>query len=75
MKWSGVAWQIAIASPSVATAMVPFMTANLLAHTRQFRAGIARSGPYNRTLTPFGLQAEERPFCEECEAACRGSER
>ena len=39
-----------------------FMTANLLAHTRLFRAGIARSGAYNRTLTPFGFQAEERPF-------------
>lgn len=37
-----------------------FMTANLLAHTRLFRAGIARSGAYNRTLTPFGFQAEER---------------
>jgi len=39
-----------------------FMTANLLAHTRLFRAGIARSGAYNRTLTPFGFQMEERPF-------------
>jgi len=39
-----------------------FMTANLLAHTRLFRAGIARSGAYNRTLTPFGFQAEERLF-------------
>ncbi len=39
-----------------------FMTGNLLAHTRLFRAGIARSGAYNRTLTPFGFQAEERPF-------------
>lgn len=39
-----------------------FMTANLLAHTRLFRAGVARSGAYNRTLTPFGFQAEERPF-------------
>jgi len=39
-----------------------FMTANLLAHTRLFRAGIARSGAYNRTLTPFGFQSEERPF-------------
>ena len=37
-----------------------FMTANLLAHTDLFRAGIARSGAYNRTLTPFGFQAEER---------------
>ncbi len=37
-----------------------FMTANLLAHTRLFRAGIARSGAYNRTLTPFGFQSEKR---------------
>jgi dipeptidyl aminopeptidase/acylaminoacyl peptidase len=39
-----------------------FMTANLLAHTNLFRAGIARSGAYNRTLTPFGFQAEPRNF-------------
>jgi dipeptidyl aminopeptidase/acylaminoacyl peptidase len=39
-----------------------FMTANLLAHSRLFKAGIARSGAYNRTLTPFGFQAEERNF-------------
>ncbi len=37
-----------------------FMTANLLAHCDLFRAGIARSGAYNRTLTPFGFQSEER---------------
>ena len=37
-----------------------FMTANLLAHTDFFKAGIARSGAYNRTLTPFGFQSEER---------------
>lgn len=37
-----------------------FMTANLLAHTDLFCAGIARSGAYNRTLTPFGFQSEER---------------
>jgi dipeptidyl aminopeptidase/acylaminoacyl peptidase len=41
-----------------------FMTANLLAHSRLFRAGIARSGAYNRSLTPFGFQAEERNFWE-----------
>lgn len=41
-----------------------FMTANLLAHSDLFRAGIARSGAYNRTLTPFGFQAEERTFWE-----------
>src|SRR5471030_1001039 len=39
-----------------------FMTANLLAHTRLFRAGVARSGAYNRTLTPFGFQSEDRSF-------------
>ena len=39
-----------------------FMTANLLAHTQLFRAGIARSGAYNRTLTPFGFQAEQRTY-------------
>jgi dipeptidyl aminopeptidase/acylaminoacyl peptidase len=39
-----------------------FMTANLLAHTRLFRAGIARSGAYNRTLTPFGFQGEDRSY-------------
>ena len=37
-----------------------FMTANLLAYSDIFRAGIARSGAYNRTLTPFGFQSEER---------------
>ncbi len=41
-----------------------FMTANLLAHSDLFRAGIARSGAYNRTLTPFGFQAEERSYWE-----------
>ena len=39
-----------------------FMTANLLAHSDLFRTGIARSGAYNRTLTPFGFQSEERSF-------------
>ncbi len=39
-----------------------FMTANLLAHSHIFRAGIARSGAYNRTLTPFGFQNEQRTF-------------
>lgn len=41
-----------------------FMTANLLAHANIFQAGIARSGAYNRTLTPFGFQAEERTYWE-----------
>ena len=39
-----------------------FMTANLLSHSNLFKAGIARSGAYNRTLTPFGFQGEERTF-------------
>ncbi len=39
-----------------------FMTANLLAHTTLFKAGIARSGAYNRTLTPFGFQNEDRTY-------------
>jgi dipeptidyl aminopeptidase/acylaminoacyl peptidase len=39
-----------------------FTAANLLAHTNLFRAGIARSGAFNRTLTPFGFQSEERVF-------------
>lgn len=41
-----------------------FMTANLLTHTHLFKAGIARSGAYNRTLTPFGFQAETRTYWE-----------
>ncbi|MBI4903199.1 MAG: prolyl oligopeptidase family serine peptidase, partial [Acidobacteria bacterium] len=41
-----------------------FMTANLLAHSDLFRAGVARSGAYNRTLTPFGFQAERRTLWE-----------
>jgi dipeptidyl aminopeptidase/acylaminoacyl peptidase len=41
-----------------------FMTANLLAHSDLFAAGVARSGAYNRTLTPFGFQAETRTFWE-----------
>ncbi len=41
-----------------------FMTANLLAHSDLFRAGVARSGAYNRTLTPFGFQSERRSLWE-----------
>lgn len=41
-----------------------FMTANLLAHSELFKAGIARSGAYNRTLTPFGFQSERRTLWE-----------
>ncbi|MDX1627555.1 MAG: prolyl oligopeptidase family serine peptidase [Fulvivirga sp.] len=41
-----------------------FMVANLLSHSDLFAAGIARSGAYNRTLTPFGFQSEERSYWE-----------
>lgn len=41
-----------------------FMTANLMSHSSLFRAGIARSGAYNRTLTPFGFQTERRTLWE-----------
>jgi dipeptidyl aminopeptidase/acylaminoacyl peptidase len=41
-----------------------FMTGNLLAHTNLFHAGVAESGAYNRTLTPFGFQSERRTFWE-----------
>ncbi|NER79432.1 MAG: prolyl oligopeptidase family serine peptidase, partial [Leptolyngbya sp. SIO1D8] len=39
-----------------------FTVANLLAHTDLFSTGIANSGAYNRTLTPFGFQGEQRTF-------------
>lgn len=42
-----------------------FMTAHLLSHTNLFKAGIARSGAYNRTLTPFGFQAEDRTYWDD----------
>ncbi len=44
-----------------------FMTANLLSHSNIFAAGVARSGAYNRTLTPFGFQAEERTYWQSPE--------
>lgn len=44
-----------------------FMTANLLSHSNLFSCGIARSGAYNRTLTPFGFQTEQRNFWEASE--------
>ncbi|MBB6610939.1 S9 family peptidase [Pontibacter sp. Tf4] len=50
-----------------------FMTANLLAHSDLFAAGIARSGAYNRTLTPFGFQQEERTYWEAPEVYHRMS--
>ena len=39
-----------------------FMTSHLLSHTNLFKAGIARSGAYNRSLTPFGFQNEDRTY-------------
>lgn len=50
-----------------------FMTANLLSHSNIFAAGIARSGAYNRTMTPFGFQAEERTYWEAPEIYFRMS--
>jgi dipeptidyl aminopeptidase/acylaminoacyl peptidase len=50
-----------------------FTTANLLAHSDLFRTGIARSGAYNRTLTPFGFQNEERNFWQAREVYNRMS--
>ncbi|MDX2100088.1 MAG: prolyl oligopeptidase family serine peptidase [Leptolyngbyaceae cyanobacterium bins.59] len=50
-----------------------FTTANLLAHSDLFRAGIAMSGAYNRTLTPFGFQGEQRSFWEASETYIRMS--
>jgi dipeptidyl aminopeptidase/acylaminoacyl peptidase len=47
------------------------MAVNLLAHTNLFKAGIARSGAYNRTLTPFGFQSERRNLWEAREAYLR----
>jgi dipeptidyl aminopeptidase/acylaminoacyl peptidase len=40
------------------------MTANLVAHSDLFRAGVATSGSYNKTLTPFGFQSEKRSVWE-----------
>ncbi|MEL6246599.1 MAG: prolyl oligopeptidase family serine peptidase [Cyanobacteria bacterium J06627_15] len=48
-----------------------FTTANLLAHSDLFQAGIARSGAYNRSLTPFGFQGEQRTFWEATETYSR----
>ncbi|WP_295654038.1 prolyl oligopeptidase family serine peptidase [uncultured Mucilaginibacter sp.] len=42
-----------------------FMTVNLLAHTNLFKAGLAESGAYNRTLTPFGFQNEDRTYWQD----------
>jgi len=48
-----------------------FMTANLLAHSDLFRAGIARSGAYNHTLRPFGFQSERRSYFQAPESYLR----
>ncbi|ASC73855.1 Dipeptidyl aminopeptidase BIII [Halomicronema hongdechloris C2206] len=56
--------QLAIAGHSYGA----FTVANLLAHTDLFRAGIANSGAYNRTLTPFGFQGEQRTFWQAPDA-------
>ena len=50
-----------------------FMTANMLAHSDHFAAGIARSGAFNRSLTPFGFQYERRTFWEAPEVYFRMS--
>lgn len=50
-----------------------FMTANLLAHSDLFRAGIARSGAYNRSLTPFGFQNEDRTYWQATDTYMRMS--
>jgi len=50
-----------------------FMVANLLAHSDLFAAGVARSGAYNRSLTPFGFQAEQRTFWQAPEVYFRMS--
>jgi dipeptidyl aminopeptidase/acylaminoacyl peptidase len=50
-----------------------FMTANILAHSDIFRAGIARSGAYNRSLTPFGFQREERTIWDDTDLYIRMS--
>ncbi|WP_088330668.1 prolyl oligopeptidase family serine peptidase [Lacimicrobium sp. SS2-24] len=50
-----------------------FMVANLLSHSDLFAAGIARSGAYNRTLTPFGFQSEERSYWDAPEVYYRMS--
>ncbi len=50
-----------------------FTVANVLAHSDRFRAGIARSGAYNRTLTPFGFQGEQRTYWQALETYTRMS--
>ncbi|PWW13671.1 MULTISPECIES: prolyl oligopeptidase family serine peptidase [Pseudidiomarina] len=50
-----------------------FMTANMLAHSDLFKTGIARSGAYNRSLTPFGFQREERTVWDDADLYIRMS--
>ncbi|WP_417664308.1 prolyl oligopeptidase family serine peptidase [Pseudidiomarina donghaiensis] len=50
-----------------------FMTANMLAHSDLFTTGIARSGAYNRSLTPFGFQREERTVWDDTDLYIRMS--
>ena len=49
------------------------MTANLLAHSDLFKAGVATSGSYNKTLTPFGFQNERRSIWEAPEVYQKAS--
>ncbi len=82
LEWSAAAAiDAAVASGSINRSQIAvgghsygaFMTANLLAHTDLFRAGIARSGAYNRTLTPFGYQSERRTLWEAQETYAKVS--
>ncbi len=49
------------------------MTVNLIAHSQLFRAGVATSGSYNKTLTPFGFQSERRSVWEAPEVYTQAS--
>ncbi len=62
-------WRVGVGGHSYGA----FTTANLLAHSDLFRTGIARSGAYNRTLTPFGFQNEERTYWQAPEVYTRMS--
>ena len=62
-------WRVGVGGHSYGA----FTTANLLAHSHLFRTGIAESGAYNRTLTPFGFQNEERTYWQAPEVYTRMS--
>jgi len=62
-------WRVGVGGHSYGA----FTTANLLAHSDLFRTGIAESGAYNRTLTPFGFQNEERTYWQAPEVYTRMS--